>query len=177
MSLVVRTGADPRAFMPTIRHEIWAMDPNLPIAEARSMSEILADSMARTSFTMIMLGIAAAVALLLGTLGIYGVISYAVSRRTRELGIRIALGATVSRVRRRVVREGLVLAGAGVVIGTLAAAALSGVLGGLLHEVSPSDPLTYALVAAILIVAAALASYVPARRASAIDPMEALRRE
>lgn len=177
MSLVVRTGADPRAFMPTIRHEIWAMDPNLPIAEARSMSEILADSMARTSFTMIMLGIAAAVALLLGTLGIYGVISYAVSRRTRELGIRIALGATVSRVRRRVVREGLVLAGAGIVIGTLAAAALSGVLGGLLHEVSPSDPLTYALVAAILIVAAALASYVPARRASAIDPMEALRRE
>lgn len=177
MSLAVRTGANPRAFTTTIRREIWAMDANLPIAEIRSLNEILADSMARTSFTMIMLGIAAAVALMLGTLGIYGVISYAVSRRTRELGIRIALGATAGRVRRRVVREGLVLAGTGIVIGTLAAAALSRVLRGLLHEVSPSDPFTYALVTGILIVAAALASYVPARRASTIDPIDALRRD
>lgn len=177
MSLAVRTGADPRAFMTTVRREVWAMDPNLPIADPRAMSDILADSMERTSFTMIMLGIAAAVALLLGTLGIYGVISYAVSRRTRELGIRIALGATAGRVRRTVVREGLVLAGAGVVIGTVAAATLSGILGGLLYEVSASDPLTYALVAGVLMAGAALASYVPARRASAIDPMEALRKE
>ena len=177
LHLAVRTGGDPRAFTAAVRQEIWAMDPNLPIADPRLMGEILADSMQRTSFTMVMLGIAAAVALLLGTLGIYGVVSYAVSRRTREMGIRIALGATAGRVRRTVVREGLVLALAGVAIGTVAAATLSGVLSGLLFEVSASDPLTYMMVAVVLVAGAALASYVPARRASAVDPMEALRQE
>jgi putative ABC transport system permease protein len=177
LHLAVRTGADPRAFTAAIRQEVWAIDPNLPIADPRAMSEILADSMERTSFTMVMLGIAAAVALLLGTLGIYGVVSYAVSCRTRELGIRIALGATAGRVRRTVVREGLVLAGIGVTIGILAAVALTGILAGLLYEVSASDPLTYALVAVVLISGGALASYVPARRASAVDPMEALRQD
>lgn len=175
MSFAVRSDADPEAFMGVVRREVWALDPNLPIADQRTMAGILADSMARTSFILVMLGIAAAVALLLGTLGIYGVISYAVSRRTRELGIRMALGATARRVRRAVVAEGLLLAVVGVAIGLAVTLALSGLLSDLLYGVGTMDPVTYGLVPVLLLGAAALASYVPARRASAIDPMEALR--
>ncbi len=163
--------------MGVVRREVWALNPNLPIADPRTLEGILADSMARTSFTLVMLGIAAAVALLLGTLGIYGVISYSVSRRTRELGIRMALGATAGRIRSKMVRDGLVLAAAGVAIGLAVTFAIRGILADLLFEVSANDPLTYALVTGLLIGAAALASYVPARRASAVDPMEALRHE
>jgi ABC-type antimicrobial peptide transport system permease subunit len=133
--------------------------------------------MARTSFTLVMLGIAAAVASLLGTIGIYGVISYVVSQRTRELGVRIALGAGGRQVIRMVLRQGLVLAGVGALVGLGSAYGLTRLMTALLYGVSPTDPLTYGLVAAVLLGIALLASYLPARRAASVDPMEALRAE
>ena len=133
--------------------------------------------MARTSFTLVMLAIAGGMALLLGIVGIYGVISYAVSQRTREIGIRMALGARPGELQRMFVRHGLILAGVGVAIGAGAAMGLSRLMKSLLFEVSPMDPVTYAAVAAVLVTSAALASYVPARRAAAVDPLDALRAE
>lgn len=133
--------------------------------------------MARTSFTLVILAIAGGMALLLGLVGIYGVIAYAVSQRTREIGIRMALGAQPSRLLRVFVRQGLLLAGIGAAIGLIAAAALTRLMSSLLFGVTALDPLTYAAVSALLIVAAVLASYLPARRAMAIDPVEALRAE
>ena len=133
--------------------------------------------MARTSFTLLMLGIAGAMALLMGVVGIYGVISYAVSQRRREAGIRLALGAQKQDIERMFVRRGLALSITGVLIGSGAAVGLTRLLRSLLFGVSAWDPLTYAAVAAVLLFAAVLASYFPARRASAVDPLEALRAE
>jgi ABC-type antimicrobial peptide transport system permease subunit len=133
--------------------------------------------MARTSFTLVMLALAGAMALVLGIVGIYGVIAYAVTQRTREIGIRMALGAQSSGLRQMFVRQGLLLAGIGAVIGSGAAAGLTRLMSSLLFGVAALDPLTYAGVAAILIAAAALASYVPARRATRVDPLDALRAE
>jgi len=177
MALVVRTAGDPRALMEPVRDAIWSLDPNLPIASQRTMEDLVSRSMARTSFTLVMLGIGAALALLLGAVGIYGVLSYAVSQRTRELGIRMALGASASGVRRMVVRQGLQLALIGVSLGLIAAYGLSGLLQGLLYEVSATDPLSYVAVTAVLVAVAVLACYLPARRASSTDPLEALRQE
>ncbi|PYR61538.1 MAG: multidrug ABC transporter substrate-binding protein, partial [Acidobacteria bacterium] len=134
-------------------------------------------SLARTSFTLVMLGIAGGMALLLGVAGIYGVISYSVSQRTREIGIRIALGAQGHAVTRMFVAHGLTLAGVGVTIGLTAAFGIMRLMSSLLFEVSPVDPLTYAMVSLTLIAATVLASYVPAVRATAVDPIEALRSE
>jgi ABC-type antimicrobial peptide transport system permease subunit len=133
--------------------------------------------MARTSFTLVMLAIASGMALLLGVVGIYGVISYSVSQRTREIGIRVALGAQGSAVRAMFVRHGLVLAGIGVACGLGAALALTRLMSGLLFEVSPVDPMTYGAVSVVLLAAALLATYVPARRATSIAPVDALRAE
>jgi ABC-type antimicrobial peptide transport system permease subunit len=134
-------------------------------------------SLARTSFTLVLLGIAAGMALFLGIIGIYGVISYSVSQRTREIGIRLALGATLRDVTAVFVRYGLVLSGIGAVCGITAAFALTRLMKSLLYDISPADPLTYAAVSAALILAAVLASYLPARRATKVDPSEALRSE
>ena len=133
--------------------------------------------MARTSFTLVMLTIASGMALLLGLVGIYGVISYSVSQRTREIGIRIALGAPQQTVRQMFVRQGLLLTGIGVACGVAAAVALTRLMTALLFEVSPLDPATYCAVCAVLLMAALVASYIPARRATNIDPSEALRIE
>jgi ABC-type antimicrobial peptide transport system permease subunit len=133
--------------------------------------------MARTSFTLVMLAIAGGMALLLGMVGIYGVIAYAVSQRTREIGIRMALGATRPELTGMFVRHGLVLAGIGAGCGLLAAAGLSRLMASLLFGVGPADPLTYAAVAIGLVTAAMVASYLPARRATRVDPVEALRAE
>jgi len=141
------------------------------------MAEIYGQSLARTSFTMVMLGIAGAVALVLGIIGLYGVISYAVSQRRREIGIRLALGAQQVELRRMFVRSGLVLAGIGVGIGLAAAGGLMRLMTSLLFGISPLDPITFAAVPVVLVAAAVLASYVPARRAAAVDPVEALRAE
>ena len=141
------------------------------------MEDLNRQSMARTSFTLVMLAIAGGMALVLGIIGIYGVISYAVTQRTREIGIRMALGAHAGELQRMFVRHGLILAGVGVAIGAAAAVGLSRLMKSLLFEVSPLDPVTYAAVAVVLVTSAALASYLPARRAAAVDPLDALRAE
>jgi putative ABC transport system permease protein len=170
-----RTGS--ASLLSDVRGAVWSVNPNLPLADVRTLKSIYAKSMARTSFTLVMLAIAAGMALLLGIVGIYGVISYSVSQRTREIGIRIALGAPVEQVRQMFVRHGLALAAIGLVFGLAGAVALTRLMTALLFEVSPFDPLTYIAVSAALAAAAMLASYVPARRATVIDPVDALRAE
>ena len=170
-----RTGSS--GFLADVRKAVWSVNPDLPIANVRTVKEIYDRSMARTSFTLVLLTIAAAMALLLGLVGIYGVISYAVSQRTREIGIRIALGAPQRTVRQMFVRQGLVLTAIGVACGLGAALVLTRLMTALLFEVSPLDPMTYCAVSAVLVAAASLASYVPAHRATTIEPVEALRVE
>jgi putative ABC transport system permease protein len=156
---------------------VWSINPNLPLASVRTLQDIYDASLARTSFTLVMLGIAGAMALVLGVAGIYGVISYSVSQRTREIGIRIALGAQAQAVTRLFVAHGLMLAGVGVAIGLTAAFGIMRLMSSLLFEVSTVDPVTYAMVSLTLIAATVLASYVPALRAAAVNPIEALRSE
>ncbi len=170
-----RTGS--ASLLNEVRRAVWSVNPDLPIAGVRTMQEVYDRSMARTAFTLVMLSIAAGMALLLGIVGIYGVISYAVSQRTREIGIRIALGAPPQSVRQMFVREGLLMTAIGVVCGLAAAAGLTRLMKALLFEVSPLDPATYCAVSLVLAAAALLASYIPARRATTIEPVEALRVE
>jgi len=178
MSVLVRTSlSDPTAVAPAVRRVLAEMDPSVPLGSAEPMSRVVAKSMARTSFTMLLLGVAAAMALVLSAVGIYGVISYVVGQRRGEIGIRIALGAPIAQVKRLVVLQSVRLAVAGVALGLAAALASTRVLASLLFEVSPTDPRVLALVALALVALAALASYVPARRASRVDPAEALRSE
>jgi predicted permease len=164
-------------FLDEVRSAVWSVNSNLPLANVRTLEELLDDSMARTSFTLVMLGIASAVALILGAVGIYGVISYSVSQRTREIGVRMALGAARRDVNRLVLSEGLPLILAGLALGLLAAFGLTRLMSSLLFGVSPIDPITFASVAATLAAIALVASYLPARRASGLDPTEALRWE
>jgi ABC-type antimicrobial peptide transport system permease subunit len=175
---VVRT---PRAGSPSllgdVQQAVWSMNPNLPLARVRTLQEIYDKSLARTAFTLVMLGIASAMALLIGLVGIYGVISYSVSQRTREIGIRMALGARRGEVARIFVAHGLVLSLIGVACGLAGAAALTRVLGALLFAVNPVDPLTYIAVSMVMIAASVIASYFPALRATAVDPVDALRAE
>ncbi|HIF24292.1 MAG TPA: FtsX-like permease family protein [Gemmatimonadetes bacterium] len=148
------------------------MNPNLPVARVRTLDEYVDRSMAQTSFTLIMLGIAAAVALFLGSVGIYGVISYVVSQRTRVIGVRMALGAEQRDVSRMVLKQASLLAGGGVVIGLAGAMGLTRLMSSLLFGVSPMDPVTFGSVAVALV-----ASYISARRAAKVDPVVALRFE
>jgi predicted permease len=165
------------AFLKEIQRAVWSVNPNLPLADVRTLQQIYDKSLARTSFTLVMLSLAAAMALLLGVVGIYGVISYSVSQRTREIGIRIALGAAPATVQRMFVRHGLILTGIGVACGLVAAVSLTRLMTALLFEVSALDPLTYGLVSLVLLAAALLAAWVPARRATAIEAADALRSE
>jgi predicted permease len=175
--LVRSKRAATESFLNEARQAIWSVNSNLPIFLVRTLQEVYDQSMARTSFTLVMLAIAGGMALVLGIVGIYGVIAYAVSQRTREIGIRMALGAEPAKLKQMFVRHGLLLAGTGAVIGLGAAAGMTRMMSSLLFGVKALDPLTYAAVAGMLIAAAALASYVPARRATRIDPLEALRAE
>jgi putative ABC transport system permease protein len=170
-----RTGSI--GFLNELRQAVWSVSPNSPLADVRTLEEIYGRSMARTSFTLVMLAIAGAMALVLGLVGIYGVISYSVSQRRREIGIRMALGAREPQVSGMFVRHGLMLAAIGVVCGLGAAAGLMQLIASLLFGVSAGDPSTYAVVSLGLVAAAMLASYLPARRAMAVDPVEALRAE
>jgi ABC-type antimicrobial peptide transport system permease subunit len=147
------------------------------MASVRTMQEIYDASLARTSFTLVMLAIAGSMALLLGVIGIYGVISYGVSQRTREMGIRLALGAQKGELQWMFVRSAFLLTAIGVAIGLGTAAALMQSMKSLLFNISPLDPFTYITVPLVLAASAALASYLPARRAAAVDPVEALRTE
>jgi ABC-type antimicrobial peptide transport system permease subunit len=156
---------------------VWSVNSNLPVAEVRTMQEIYDLSLARTSFTLVMLAIAGGMALVLGIIGIYGVMSYTVSQRRREIGIRLALGAQGGELKHMFVRHGLMLAGIGVVIGLGAAAGLTRLMKSLLFGISPLDPVTYVAVPLILALAAIVASYLPARRAAAVDPVQALKVE
>jgi len=175
---VIRTKrAATEGFLTDARQAIWSVNSNLPVFAVRTQQDLYDQSMARTSFTLVLLAIAGAMALILGIVGIYGVIAYAVTQRTREIGIRMALGAQAGGLRQMFVRQGLLLAGIGAIIGLGAAAGLTRLMSSLLFGVTALDPLTYAGVAAILIAAAALASYVPARRATKVDPLDALRAE
>jgi predicted permease len=170
-----------RAGSPTLLKEIqqavWKVNSNLPVASVRTLEDIRADSMAQTSFALVMLGIAAGVALLLGVVGIYGVLSYVATQRTREIGIRMALGAADRDVRQMFLRHGVLLSAVGIGTGLAAAAGLTQLMSALLFGVSSLDPATYAAVAAALAGTALLASYLPARRASRVDPADALRFE
>lgn len=175
--LTIRTQGDPVGVLPAVRAEIWALDTRLPVSNVQTGAELLRDSAARTTFTLVMLGIAAAVALLLGTIGVYGVISYIVSQRIREFGIRLAMGAEVRQIRRMVVGQGLRVAVIGVALGLAGGLALTRLMRALLFGVSAADPLTYAAVSFVLLGVSAVAAYVPARRASSVDPASALRHE
>jgi len=177
MTLTIRTAGDPLAVFPVVRNEIWALDRNLPLVNVQSLSSVVNGAMARTTFTLLMIGAAAGVALLLGAIGIYGVISYMVSLRTREIGVRMALGARSDQVRRMVVRQGLVLAGIGAAIGLVGALGMSRLISSLLYGIAPYDPLTLGGVTLGLLAVAAVASWLPAMRAARIDPIEALRSE
>jgi predicted permease len=160
-----------------VRQEVWSVNPNLPVFLIGTMKEFYDRALAQTSFTLVMLAIAGVMALTLGLIGIYGVIAYAVSQRTREIGIRIALGAEQGELKRMFVRHGLVLAGIGVAIGIAAAAGVTRFMSTLLFGINSLDPMTYSAVLLVLLVAAALASYVPARRASTVDPVDAIKDE
>jgi len=170
-----RTGS--AGFVSEVSRAVWSVNANLPLAGVRTLDAVVSASMARTSFTLVMLAIAGAMALLLGVTGIYGVISYSVSQRRREIGIRMALGAQRQVVTRMFLRDGLGLAAIGIAAGLAAAVAFMRLMGSLLFEVSPIDPGTYLVVCLSLAAAAALASYVPALRATLVNPVTALRAE
>ena len=173
--LAVRVSGDPLAFLPVLRRELQALNPRIPLSNPRTMGQVFREATARTSFTMSLLGAASGIALLLGLVGIYGVISYIVSQRTREIGVRMALGASARSVRSMVVRHGLLLAVGGVVLGLGGAALLSRVMSSLLYGVGALDPVTYGVVGAALVGVATLASWIPALRAAGVDPSRALR--
>lgn len=175
VTLTIRTSGDPLSLFSAVRREIWEMDRNLPLVKVRDLSAVVHDAMARTTFTLIMIGAAAGVALLLGAIGIYGVISYMVSLRTREIGVRMALGAQTSEVRGMVVRQGMVLAAIGAAIGLAGAVGLARLISSMLYGVAPHDPITLGAVTLSLLVVAGVASWLPAMRAARIDPIEALR--
>ncbi len=178
VTFVIRSDrAGTQSFLNELRQAVWSVNSNLPLAAVRTMQDVYGKSVARTSFTLVMLAIAGAMALALGIIGIYGVISYTVSQRKREIGIRLALGAQGGDVVSMVLRQGAKLALLGVCIGVVAALALARLMTSLLFGVTAHDPLTFAAVAALLITVALLACYIPARRAMKVDPMVALRYE
>ena len=164
-------------FLSQVRQAVSSVNPNLPVADVRTMQEVYGQSLARQSFTLVMLGIAGSMALALGIIGIYGVISYAILQRTREIGIRMALGAQRRTVKWMFVRSALTLTGCGIAIGLVASALLVQLMKTLLFGIHPLDPITFTAVPFVLVAAAALASYLPAARAAAVNPVDALKTE
>ena len=177
MAVVVRSQADPQNLAQAVKREVWRLDQDLPVAKVTTMEAVMADSVALPRFRSLLLGIFAGLALLLATIGIYGVMSYSVTQRTHEIGLRVALGASRGSVLRMVVGQGLVVALAGTAAGLAAAFALTRLLAGFLFGVAPTDAWTYILISAVLVAVQLAASYVPARRAMRVDPMVALRYE
>jgi putative ABC transport system permease protein len=177
MTFIVRTERDPLTVVPSIRTAVAAVDPTIPIMTLRPIREGLAESVQTPRFNTILFSGFAALALLLAAVGVYGVIAYAVSQRTREIGIRMAIGATPTDVLRAVVGEGLALALVGVTLGILAALGALRLIAPYVYDVRTTNPTTFTVAASVLIIVAVAASYVPARRAARIDPLIALRYE
>jgi putative ABC transport system permease protein len=177
MSFVMRAPFDPGRLSTTMRDAVRAVDPTQPVSQIQLMTQMVNNSLAPRRFVVTVLGVFAAMALAMALIGLYGVISYAVTQRTQELGVRMALGAQPAEIRRLVLGQGMKLAGLGAMVGLIASLAISRFLQNELFHVSAFDPLTFALMAAALIAAALLASYIPARRATRVDPIVALRYE
>jgi predicted permease len=175
LDLVIKTSLPPASMARAAADEVWSVDPDIPVADIRTLEEVVAQAGLRTRFTMVLLLVAAGVAVMLGAVGLYGAISYVVSLRTREIGIRVALGADPREVRRMVLGRGLALTTVGLVIGLAAAVAAGRFASSQLFGVSSSDPVTFVLASVLLISVALIATYLPARRAAMMDPTEALR--
>jgi len=177
MTMVIRTAQQPESLAGAVRSEVWKLDPNLPIAAMRTMKEIVSSMVAQRRFQMSLTSLFAAVALLLGAVGVFGVVSYAVACRTRDIGVRIALGALRADVMRWVFSSGMRPVIAGLAIGLASAVAVATGLRSLLFDVAPTDPLSLGVVVLVLLSTTGFACYLPARRAAAMDPMTALRHE
>jgi ABC-type antimicrobial peptide transport system permease subunit len=177
VTFVIRTTSNPLDLAPAVRRAVWEIDHDQPVIQMRTMENVISESIWRQHFCASMLGIFAAIALVLSAAGIYGVLSYSVSQRTYEIGIRAALGATRRDILRMVVGEGLLLTLIGVGAGILAALGLTRLLGSLLYGVRPRDPLTFVALSLVLTAVALLAVYIPGRQAANVDPMAAVRHE
>ncbi len=177
VTVVLRTAGDPKAMVNTVREQVRAIDAQQPLYNVRTVEEVLAESIARPKFNMLLIALFAGVALVLAAVGIYGVISYSAMQRTHEIGVRMALGATARDVLKLVVGQGMLLAAIGVALGAVAALAATRLMGSLLYGVSAADPVTYIALALLLATIAFLASYIPARRATKVNPVVALRYE
>jgi ABC-type antimicrobial peptide transport system permease subunit len=176
-TVVLHTSRDPEGVLPDARRIVRELDADLALSQEKTLDQVVADSVAQPRFYMLLLAAFAGVAILLSAIGIYGVIAYLAERRVREIGIRIALGASRARVVRMIVREGALLTALGVAVGVLGALGLSGVLRSLLFEIEPTDPATYVGVIVLLGVIAVLASGLPAFRAAKVDPANTMRTE
>lgn len=177
MTLVLRTAGDPLALVPAVREQVRALDPNLPVSDVRTMDDVAASALAQQRFTTVLLGVFAALALALTATGLYGVVSFLTTQRTREIGVRVALGAERGDVTWLVLRDGLAAAVLGVAVGLAGSLWLTRLLAGQLYGVAPLDPVTFAAAPALLLAIAALASWLPARRAARVSPVQALREE
>jgi putative ABC transport system permease protein len=175
--LAIRTTTEPAAVAAAVRREIWSVDATQPIADLQTMEEVVARSVAAVRFNMVLLGSFAGIALQLAAVGIYGVMSYLAVQRTKEIGIRVALGAQVTDIVRLVARQGAVLISIGLGVGLGVSFALTRLMASLLYEISASDPVTFVVISAVLAVVALAACLIPARRAAKVDPLEALRSE
>lgn len=169
--------AGTQSLMKAIQQQVWMVNPNVPSANSETLGDLYTQSMARTSFTLVMLCVSGGIALLLGTVGIYGVIAYSVSQRTREIGIRMALGAQRATVVGAFVRQTMWLTATGIATGLVVSSATMRFMSSLLYGVSAGDPITYITITCAVVVAALLAPYLPLRRAASVDPMLALRSE
>jgi predicted permease len=177
MSMVVRTGGDPMQMLASVREQVWAVDKDQPITNIETMERLMAKSAAPRRFNLLLLGVFALAGLALAGVGLYGVMSYTVTQRTREIGVRMAMGAQKVDVLRLVIEEGMKLALVGALLGLGGALALTRLLKTLLFSVSATDPLTFIVIAAVLMIVALLACWLPARRATKVDPLIAIRCE
>ena len=177
MNFVMATSGDPASLAPAARRNVWALDRSLPLSGLQPMTDVIGDAMSRARFLTTLLAVFAGLALLLAAVGTYGVMSYAVTQRGRELGIRMAMGAQAGMVRRLVLAQGLKVAALGLAIGLGGAWALTGILESLLFDVDVRDPVTFLLGPVLLTAVAFAACWIPARRATRLDPVTVLREE
>ncbi len=175
MTLVVRTAGDPLSMAGAVQRTIWSLNKDVPISDVRSMEQVIARALWQAHFQGLIVGLFAAFAMLLAAIGIYGVMTYSVTRRTQEIGIRVALGARPSSVIWLILKQAAVLVAAGLILGLSAAFALARFVAKLLYGISPADPVTFVVVPLALAAIALVASYLPARRATKVDPVIALR--